>query len=317
MKKILLSTMVLTASYSLFGQAQIGNSDFEQWEPVVSGEEPVNWNSFLSGTGSLSSFAGDQCESSTDVRPGSPGTKSCRIFSREVFTIIANGNVTLGRINMGSTQPSAPENYNFSNTADPNFSEALTDNPDSIVFWAKFVPFNGSGNARMKSTLHTNYNYRDPEDAASSAEVVGTAVLNFPNTNNGWTRFAVPFVYAGPASAANQAFILTTFTTNEQAGGGSADDQLWIDDIELIYNPSGLDEVGTAAMQVAMNNTNNTITVLSKENLNGSYEVLNLMGQRVQVGELSKEIAFNQPAGMYIVQITQNGLTQSFEIVRL
>lgn len=382
MKKILLSTIIFASSATVFGQAQIGNSDFEQWENVVTGQEPVNWNSFLSGTGNFAAFAADQCQSSTDVRPGSAGTKSARINSREAFSIIANGNLTLGQINMGSTTPSSPQNYNFSKTADANFSESLTDHPDSIVFWAKFAPVVTAGNlAKMKATLHTSYDYRDPEDAGSSAQVIGKAEQTFPATG-GWVRFSVPFDYTGPACINDQAFILITFTTNMNPGGGSADDLLYIDDVELIYNgtdrdfdgdgvtdatestdgtnpcdfcdfvlanatvaPSpeweaadcdqdgmnnawelvlgsdplvaGLSELNKSDLTVAMNNSTGLITVKSTQALDGSYEVLNLMGQRIQTGELSKEISFNQPAGMYIVRVIQNGAAQSFEIVRL
>ena len=55
--------------------------------------------------------------------------------------------------------------------------------PDSIVFWAKFVPNGHNQNARMKASLHTTYNYRDPEDAASANELVASAVENFANQN--------------------------------------------------------------------------------------------------------------------------------------
>jgi hypothetical protein len=365
-----------------FAQAQIGNSNFEQWEPVVTGQEPVNWNSFLSGTGNFAPFAADQCQPSTDVRPGSLGIKSCRINSREAFSIIANGNLTLGQINMGSTTPASPQNYNFSKTSDANHSEALTDHPDSLVFWAKFAPVVSAGNlAKVKATLHTNYDYRDPEDASSSSEVIGTAQQTFAATG-GWVRFSIPFDYSGPACINDQAFILITFTTNMNPGGGSADDLLFIDDLELIYSSTDRDfdgdgitdeteandgtdpcdfcdfvlanatvapspeweaadcdqdgmnngwelvlgsdpltvsltELNKNDLNVAMNNAKGIIVVQSTQPLDGAYEVLNLMGQKVQGGALASEIPFDQPTGMYIVRIERNGAVQSFEIVRL
>ncbi|OFZ54881.1 MAG: hypothetical protein A3D92_06455 [Bacteroidetes bacterium RIFCSPHIGHO2_02_FULL_44_7] len=316
MIRILLTSLVVISGTAVIAQTQIGNSDFESWETVATGQEPVNWNSFLSATGSFASFASDQCVPSSDVRPGSAGTSSCRIFSISTFSIVANGNLTLGQINMGSVTPTAPQNFNYSKTADVNFSEPLTEQPDSLVFWAKFTPVSGSGNARVKASLHTNYDYRDPEDVAAAAEVVATAVLNYPTTGGNWTRFAVPFVYSGPASIANQAFILITFTTNELAGGGTAGDEVLIDDVQLIYNPVGLEEKGSTMMQVSMNDMHNVLVVSSTEELNGTYEVLNLMGQRVQAGNLSKEIPFEQAAGMYIVRVVQNGIASNFEVLR-
>ena len=235
MKKFLLFTAASFLAVSSFGQTQIGNGDMENW---ANDDEPDNWNSFTTASGTWSSFAGDQCDESNDVRPGSTGTSSCKIWSNSVLGTIANGNVTLGRIEMGSTTPTSPDNYNYSITADGEFSEALTDTPDSIVFWVRFELGGGTaGNARMKATLHTDYDYRDPEDAAAAAEVVATAVENFPPTGGNWERHSVPFVYSGPASV--NEYILVTFTTNETGGQGNDNDQLWIDDVELIYNPAG------------------------------------------------------------------------------
>ncbi len=381
MTKNLLSVISIFAVSLAFGQTQIGNSDMEQWESVATGQEPVNWNSFLSGTGSFAGFASDQCDASSDVRPGSAGTKSCHIFSISTFGIVANGNVTLGQVNMGSANPPSPDNFNFSKTSDPNHSEALTDHPDSLVFWAKFKPNGGNGNARVKATLHTNYDYRDPEDANAAAEVIATAVLNFPSTNLTWVRFSVPFDYSGPACISDQAFILITFTTNMTPGGGDAGDELWIDDLELIYGgttrdfdgdgvtdadeandgtdpcdycdfvlanatvtPSaewdaadcdgdgmnnawelvlgsdplvaGLSELNGMLVNVAMNNTKGVIVVQSSEELIGQYEVVNMMGQTIQSGELSKEIPFSQAAGMYVVRMIVDGIPYSFEILK-
>lgn len=240
MKRILLFTAASFFAVSAFGQAQIGNGDMENW---ANNDEPDNWNSFLTGSGGFSGAASDQCDESSDVRPGSAGTSSAYIWSESTFGIIANGNLTLGRVNMGSITPTSTSNYNYTQRMDngtptPEHSEALTDHPDSIVFWAKFDPNGGNGNARMKATLHGDYDYRDPENTASSAEVVGSAVVNFPETLV-WQRFAIAFDYSGPATLNDQAYILVTFTTNETPGGGDGGDELWIDDVELIYNPAG------------------------------------------------------------------------------
>lgn len=239
MKKIVTLAMTLSVSVALNAQTQIGNAGFENWESVSGGSEPVNWNSFLTASGSFTTFSTNQIEESSDIRPGSSGSKSVRVWSRLVplVNVVANGNITLGRINMGSSTPSSSNNYNRSIITDPLFSEVMTDAPDSIVFWVKFTPNGHNGNARVKATIHDNYEYRDPEDVAASAHVLATAELNYPSTGGQWVRKSIPFNYTGPATSAN--FILVTFTTNESPGGGAGDDQLWIDDVELIYvNPS-------------------------------------------------------------------------------
>lgn len=240
MKKIITLTLAITSSLALNAQTQIGNSGFEDWESVSGGSEPVNWNGFLtpSGPSGITAFAQNQMGESTDIRPGSSGTKSVRIWSRQVpiVNVIANGNMTLGQINMGSTTANHANNYNISRITNPNHSEVMTERPDSIVFWVKFTPAGShNGEARVKATIHNNNEYRDPEDAASQNYVVGTAELNYSSTGGQWVRKSIPFNYNGPASDAH--FILITFTTNKTPGGGAGNDQVWVDDVELVYVP--------------------------------------------------------------------------------
>lgn len=237
-KGVFILVLSLFSLANVKAQMQIDNSDFEQWETVSGGSEPVNWNSFLTASGVLSGLAENQMEESTDVRPGSSGSKSVKIWSRSVSlgltSIIANGNITLGRINMGSAFPTDEANHNYTDRSNPAFHQVMTDKPDSLVFWVKFIPNGHNGNARVKATIHDDNDYRDPENTDAANYVVGVAELNFPSTNNEWVRKSIPFDYSGPATDAQ--FILLTFTTNETAGGGEGGDEVFIDDVELIYN---------------------------------------------------------------------------------
>lgn len=313
MKRILLFTVLTFAGAYSFAQGQIGNGDMESW---ANNDEPDNWNSFLSASGTWSGAAGNQCEQSTDVRPGSTGTKSCRIWANSIFGVVANGNVTLGRIEMGSTNPTSSNNYNYTITGDADFSEPLVDMPDSIVYWVKFTPNGGNGNARMKATLHTDYNYRDPEDAASAVEVVATAVDNYPSTQGNWERHAIAFNYAGPATT--NAYILVTFTTNETGGQGDDDDEVLIDDVELIYNSStnSIEDQDNDGIVVSMDNTNNLINFTSTSDLNGTYTVFNTLGQKIQTGNVASKVNFEAVSGVYFVHLNTNDRVYSFEILK-
>ncbi len=237
MKKNLLFVVSILSAGALFAQGQIGNSDMEQWENVAgSDQEPVNWNSFLTASGSFNWAADNQVESSSDIRPGSSGSLSARIWSRDAgFGVTAQGNLTVGQVNMGSASASNSANHNISRTADSDFSETLTDMPDSLVAWVKYNANNSGSQARVKATLHDDYDYRDPEDATSATHVVATAELNYSPTN-GWVRISIPFNYSGPASG--NTHILITFASNSVPGGGDVNDEVFIDDIELIYNTS-------------------------------------------------------------------------------
>ena len=219
-------------------QTQIGNSDFEQWENVGSNtEEPINWNGIKTSSGGNGGLAPKSIQRVTQARPGSTGTYCARVYSGSVIGIVANGNMTLGQVNAGSTTASNPANHNISRTANTNFSEALNAYPDSIVFWAKYNNASTNSLARMSSTIHGAYDYRDPStsDVNAPLYVVATAILNFPRTNGNWVRFSVPFTYSGPWTSPS--FILTTFTSNNTPGGGAASDEVFIDDVQLIYVP--------------------------------------------------------------------------------
>lgn len=314
MKRILLLSFTAILAGNVSAQGQIANSDMELWESVSSDFEPVNWNSFLSAQGSLSSFAANQIEQSDSIRPGSAGTSSARIWTRDAgFNVKANGNMTVGRINMGSITASSPDNHNISLTADPEFSEALTDTPDSIVFWVKYNAGSSSSEARMKATLHDDYDYTDPETGASADHVVATAELNYSPTN-GWERKAVAFDYSGPASV--NTFILVTFASNAIPGGGDVGDEVYVDDIELIYNVNSTNEIDKNNFSVGMDNIANVINIFSNTNVDGQYEIYNSGGQKVQSGELISSIPFEEKSGIYFIRLVTAFGSYNFEIYK-
>jgi len=311
MKLILVFIGVISAASVLFGQTQIGNSTFENWESTSNElHEPVNWNSFKTASGSWSSFGGQQMDWSTDIRPGSTGTKSVRIWSNSVLGIIANGNVTLGQINMGSTTANDPSNYNYTKTSDANFSESLTDTPDSIVFWVKYVPINGASQARASIILHDNYNFKDPNEVGG-INTVATAILNYGATGGNWVRKSIPFNYV---SATANTHILITFTSNMTPGGGSNNDQVWIDDIELIYNP-----VSTNLPVVAVNDgvttfENVAIAIDVLANDTDPEDDFNIAGITIITAPTNGSVAINTSTG--VITYTPNAGyfgTDSFE----
>ncbi|MDG1842095.1 MAG: T9SS type A sorting domain-containing protein [Crocinitomicaceae bacterium] len=301
-KNILL--LFLLSSSLVFSQQQIGNSDFEQWENVgAPNEEPINWNSFKTASGSFASFASKQIEQSSNVRPGSSGTSSSRVYSVSTFGIVANGNMTIGKINMGSTSPAAAENYNYSVVSDSNFSEALTSSPDSIVFWVKYTPVSSGEEARMKAAIHDNYEFRDPTDANSASHLVATAELNYPSTAGNWERKSVPFVYSGPSTSAE--FILLTFTTNKTPGGGDGSDEILIDDVELIYNSNSI--TGIVYSPLNIYHSNQQLLVNSNQQLNGKYQIFSSTGLEVKNGPISSKIDCNLNPGIYFFKYNSKG----------
>jgi hypothetical protein len=238
-KKILVLMLLFGAVFSVDAQQQIGNGSLEDWENLgTDNVEPINWNSFKSGTGGVASlFGSTTIARSTDARPGSSGLYSARIWSKSTFGVVANGNMTLGRIYMGSSTPTSSDNYNYSDITTPTFSEALTDQPDSLVFWVKYTAAAGQ-EARVSAVLHGDYNYRDGYVAHAESQNYKVAEIshNFPPTG-AWVRKSIAWNYTGPLTT--NTFLLITFTTNKTPGGGAANDEVLIDDVQLIYNPTG------------------------------------------------------------------------------
>ena len=247
MKRILIaiSSFFIFSSLSLDLSAQYGpqfnNRGFEQWTDRVS--EPVRWHSGGTATGTFSRFVSSQIESSTQTRPGTTGSKSVRIFPTSVLGITANGNITNGRMNAGSMSATGSGNYNYTQRAESAFNTSINQLPDSLSVWVCFRSTSSTDKAQVKAVVHGDADYKfianGTEEPANMH--VATAVLSFTRTStaNGaytWRRLSIPFNNNGPCTDVR--YILFTATTNETPGTGSTSDDLFIDDVLLIYKPT-------------------------------------------------------------------------------
>jgi hypothetical protein len=271
MKKTYLQHLIafvfcIASAWQLQAQTQIVNLGFEDWDALgTSSEEPVGWNSFMNAQNNgVSGFVFDlartqKVERNTDKRPGSAGNYSARIWSNSVFGVVANGNLTTGRIMIGSTTADSPDNHNRTLTSNSLYNQPFTGLPDSLVVWVKYSAAAGN-TARISATIHGNYDYRDPEASDPNAAnfVVGRAVLNYPPTGGNWIRLSIPFDYNFPHS--DPRYILITFTTNSTPGGGASGDQVFIDDLEFIYVPR-VTVAPNTAQNLIINQNGATLTV--------------------------------------------------------
>lgn len=230
---------VSTLASSVYGQ-QIGNYTFEEWD---SNGEPKNWNGFKTAGGSFASMVSGEgkVDSNSDVRPGTAGKTSARVYSTSVAGIVANGNMTTGQIIAGNMSAASTDNHNESKISDSDFSQVLTARPDSFTVWLKYVPKSGSSStAGFSNYIHGNHSgFTDPLTGNSSKYIVASANVSKLTTDRGWKRFSIPFDYAAyTANGESPAYILTTFNTNSTPGGGDAGEELYVDDILLIYKPT-------------------------------------------------------------------------------
>lgn len=269
-------------SINLFAQygPQLDNRGFEQWttrnENAVS--EPVHWHSGGTATGTWSGFLSSQIEQSSQTRPGTTGSKSVRVFPDSVLGITANGTLTNGRINAGSMSATGSGNYNYTQRSESAFNTPINQLPDSLTVWVCFRSQSTSDKAQVKAVVHGNADYKiiangteEPVDMH-----VATAVSSFIRTStaNGaytWRRLSIPFNNNGPCTDVR--YILLAATTNETPGSGSTNDDLFVDDVLLIYNPT-LKLEQLASTEYAINSTLNipfTLTgTMTPDNLNSS-----------------------------------------------
>lgn len=236
------------------GVTQIGNGDFENWSSVTSDNHaPNNWNSFETAEGGLASTASAvQVAIVEGGRPESDGLYCADIWSRSVFGVVAQGNLTTGCVNAGAMSASDNGNYNYSKAIDPNTnkpdpqkSETLSKVPSALKLWVKFVPAAVNAqhpNAHVQAIVHGNGNYRtysnadngDQEYENNKKLAIAEAVYDFPSTNGEWVELKIPFVPTGNTTN-GQMYILVNISTNADPGEGQAGDHLYIDDIELVY----------------------------------------------------------------------------------
>lgn len=231
-----------TGLYAQYGE-QFDNRGFEQWTSRRSVSEPTHWHSGGTATGFFSSFVSSQIEASTQTRPGSSGSKSVRLYPTKVLGVTANGNMTNGRMNAGSMSVTGSGNYNYTQRSSDAFNTPLTMVPDSLTIWVCFRSESSTQIADARAAVHGNADYKFVADGTEEPmeQLVATARQGFTRTapSNGgmtWRRLSIPFEKNGPCN--DPRYVLFTIATNIVPGEGSDNDDLFVDDLLLVYNPS-------------------------------------------------------------------------------
>ena len=240
-----ISSAIIFSGLSLNAQRveeqQFYNYGFESWVNEGSEEvEPAHWHSFMSASGTFNGLMSQQIEPSSSKRPGSSGNRSVRIFSKKKVGIVANGNMTTGRINAGSMSPDGGSNYNYTQR-NSDYCTPMTVIPDSLTVWVAFRAKESDSYASVMTAIHGDVDLKQLSSGGydPSNMVCATAKREYARTcasGNSlvWKRLSIPFT---TASHNDPRYILTTFSTNSTPGGGDSGDEVFIDDIYLIYNP--------------------------------------------------------------------------------
>lgn len=227
---------------------QITKLDDSYKQITVNVEEPLNWHSFASATGDFvqaaNAFSDPHTYSSDVVRSGATGKKSLLLTSASVFGIVANGTITTGRMQAGAMTAADTKNCAFLSTdntstdshGDP-FYALMDGTPDSIAVWVKFkqgTPNADHPYATVSAAITDGTYYQDPQNKDYTNVVATAKNAQIASNNFEWQRIVVPFKYTGNDVKAKA--LLVTISTNADPGQGSAADNLYVDDISLIYN---------------------------------------------------------------------------------
>lgn len=242
MKKtiVCLISLLTTSSLAAQGNYQIPNSDFEQeWVKLGEKTEPGHgWYSFVSAGGT---FAMASPNTTTQVE-GYNSKKAVSISSVDLLVAKANGNLTTGKINMGSFTPTNKANYNYTSRSTEDGNCPFVGLPDTVRCYAKFTRGGKGYNAAGTFIVHGDVDFKDPHESSENIATyeVARAVLDIaPSTD--WQPVTASFTYSKTAEQIESAaelqtrYMLASFTTNPTPGG-SAGDELIIDDVVLVYN---------------------------------------------------------------------------------
>lgn len=292
------------AQETLEGVYQIPNSDFETW---ASDKEPGNgWNSFNSARttdlGWLASTAKKSAPNPSKYTSAHGGSLAVKLSSIDVLGAKANGNLTTGIINMGSTDASNETNYNFTKRDDESHSLKFAGKPDAAECYAKFKS-GGSPNGRVQFIIHGDVNYTDPE-SSHGKQYLGDDYLDYKvasaaiviTESSEWTRFTADFVYTGSDKTPNVHYMLASATTNPTPGG-SANDNLCLDDVKLIYYHS--------LTSCTYNGQNVEFNAENKASVNALYYESKLTYEKKGVGA-TVEKAYNKETGVLTITVKGN-----------
>lgn len=226
--------------------------------------EPLHWHGYataelagLVATVASGTRTNDKLKQVNSDRDNG-GKCVCITSDSPMINVVGNGVMTTGRIYAGGPSTESNDNYNYSrpgNTDTKNssyqdgenknsdFFQTFTGKPDVMTVWVKFIAAQATQTseapyATVNAVIHDATEYRDPEKTGTDyskhkvAQAQNTTIANYGQ----WHQLSVPFDYDDTKyKSKDPQYILVTFSTNAKPGGGTSGDQLYIDDIAMVY----------------------------------------------------------------------------------
>lgn len=271
---------------------QMRNQGFEEWHTSTGDYvEPNGWHSFESATGSFVALTGHHINKSDDAHSGEA---SARIYASTVFlSIVANGTMTTGRMSANAMSATDKKNNAFMDTSledvdgngDP-FYMPLVACPDSLTLWMKFKQGKATADhpyATVSAAITDGTYYQDPEDKEYTNVIARAKNNQIAETGDEWKRISIPFEYTG--STLSPKAILVTISTNADAGQGSNNDEVIVDDIALVYNAkvTGIKVLGAELTTFDPAKTQYEINVESYDQMTADAVEVSVEGRGVHV----------------------------------
>lgn len=253
------ATVGTSLTFTTVAGAQIPNGDMEGWceqgGVIIPFSTPANsyWCTGNWGTAALSK---NITQSSTDVRPGSTGSKSAYLKSEYIVVKFAAGNIYVGAWGgMNGMDATVYFGQPFEYNAKPK----------AFRFWAKFkcgtidqvkggVGVKGEPDltkifcalttdrhtVESSNASATTFSPSDTEIKSGDArydKVLYSAYMETTTSNEEWTLYEVPFTFYGDDPTVKPSHMILTFTCSGYGDffDGSTESYMYIDDIELVY----------------------------------------------------------------------------------
>jgi len=298
MKKQLLfvGAAVILSSVTSIAQTVVPNGNLEAWTVVNGNDEPTG--SILKSLNMITQWPGGApatCFKETTIVHG--GSASAKIVSKEITSLDLFVPGVLGTATPILNPPSAV------------LAVPFTSQPSAVKAWINYQPVQGDSAEIFAHLLKTTGGVR---------ETLATASKIILQNTGGWALQDVPFVYSNTSVAPDSiSFIFVSSAgynfNNLFLCAGKINSTLYVDDVELVYDPLGVSEMLFSGEEINVypNPSESILNISITQTLNNAVlSVTDMNGREVS----NQNVSGNQftldvntlKAGNYIMALKQN-----------
>lgn len=287
MKKIYYTfiTALLAINFTNAQNVATPNPGFENWTQTGNFKVPDNWNTLNPNTGGFGILTAQQA-SGADAHSGSFAIK---LVTKNVIVQVANG------IASTATLVTSPP-YGVSGGI------PYTARPDSIVGWYKYSPATAADSGFAEIVL-----------LGAANDTVGFARFTTPNTPvTTYTRFSKAVTYFSTANPVNSYWILTS----SDGVNPVINSTLYVDDIDFIFNSSGINNLSPSNTITVVNNFVDDILIVKSDlQQTAQLNITDANGKLVTQFKIKNGTSnlnlMQLPSGVYFYQVINSDKTNN------